>query len=336
MKTALEKRLGAPLDDKLCPAKEYLEKKLAEVEAGEYRAEALTEVVSKDEVDPDALLPVWDSKGNITVKRGASTVGEPQNAESLRRRLTLVRNCLMMIAVKHTNRPELQGDYLDVMEQYKDYILGEYVYGLHARDPEGSTIAVPPWTLVLAYEKAVRKQAMKLATTYGTPIPVALKEAWRDATVKERNFTTALALYSKRPMPFQGGDREHKYQKGEGPPKKGDGKGRRHPKGAVIGRLRGSRSAPIQHKRREMQSEEMQICPCMWGMPLWQAPDVCLHASDKTRCSRHPGYWVKEEADGPLRVRWKEEAELGAPLPADPSQEVRDHPANEGAGHSER
>ena len=231
MKTALEKRLGAPLDDKLCPAKEYLEKKLAEVEAGEYRAEALTEVVSKDEVDPDALLPVWDSKGNITVKRGASTVGEPQNAESLRRRLTLVRNCLMMIAVKHTNRPELQGDYLDVMEQYKDYILGEYVYGLHARDPEGSTIAVPPWTLVLAYEKAVRKQAMKLATTYGTPIPVALKEAWRDATVKERNFTTPLALYSKRPMPFQGGDKEHKYQRGDGPPKKGDGKGKKAPKG---------------------------------------------------------------------------------------------------------
>ena len=28
--------------------------------------------------------------------------------------------CWMMIAGKHTRRPELQGDYLDVVEQYKD------------------------------------------------------------------------------------------------------------------------------------------------------------------------------------------------------------------------
>jgi len=33
--------LGAPLDDKLCPAK-------AKVEAGKYRAEASTEVISMD------------------------------------------------------------------------------------------------------------------------------------------------------------------------------------------------------------------------------------------------------------------------------------------------
>jgi len=46
-------------------------------------------------------MPVWDAKGNIIAKRGATIVREPQIAKSLRRRLILVRNCWMMIAVKH-------------------------------------------------------------------------------------------------------------------------------------------------------------------------------------------------------------------------------------------
>ena len=46
------------LEDKQIPSKEYLEKKLRELENGEFRAEALTEVVSRDEVDPDTLMPV--------------------------------------------------------------------------------------------------------------------------------------------------------------------------------------------------------------------------------------------------------------------------------------
>ena len=93
MKTALEKRLGCSAGWQALSG----EGVLAKVEAGKYRAEALTD---------------------------ATIVQEPQIAKSLRRRLILVRNCWMMIAVKHTRRPELEGDYLDVVEQYKDYILG--------------------------------------------------------------------------------------------------------------------------------------------------------------------------------------------------------------------
>ena len=48
------------LEDKATPAKEYLEKKLQELESGEYQAEVLSEVISRDETDPDVLVPVWD------------------------------------------------------------------------------------------------------------------------------------------------------------------------------------------------------------------------------------------------------------------------------------
>ena len=71
IKHAYAKSYGE-LEDKQIPSKEYLEKKLHELENGEFRAEALTEVVSRDEVDPDTLMPVWDAKGHITVKRGKS------------------------------------------------------------------------------------------------------------------------------------------------------------------------------------------------------------------------------------------------------------------------
>ena len=67
-------KLYGELEDKQIPSKEYLEKKLHELENGGFRAEALTEVVSRDQVDLDALMPVWDAKGHITVKRGNATV----------------------------------------------------------------------------------------------------------------------------------------------------------------------------------------------------------------------------------------------------------------------
>lgn len=227
MRQVLEKKYGL-MDEKVTPAKEYVEKKLAEVEAGEYRAEPLMEVVSKDEVDPDALIPIWDARGKISMKRSITKVQEPGNAEELRRRLTIMRNAMVVVALRHTNRTELQGEYEKVFEDYKNYILGEFVYGLVARDEEGHTFASPPWSLVLSYEHAVRKHAARLVNQEGRNWTVALKEAWKDGTVKERHFTTPLALYAKRPMlPWRNQEQQPppKQQKGTGG-KKGQGRGK--------------------------------------------------------------------------------------------------------------
>ena len=163
----------------------------------------------------------------------SAKVPEPSNAEELRRRLTIMRNALELVALRHTNRQELQGDYVKVFEDYKNYILGEYVRGLVAKDSEGGTVASPPWNLVLSYEHAVRKQAARLVNQDGQTWPTALKMAWRDATVKERNFTTPLALVAKRPAPpwkadMQQPNKQVKTQpkgKGKGKGKKGGGSG---------------------------------------------------------------------------------------------------------------
>ena len=63
---------------------------------------------------------------------------------------------------------------------------------------------------------------MKASVREGTPFPAALREAWRDPTVKERNFVTPLALHAKRPAPNPPSGDYVKYQKGKG--KEGKGK----------------------------------------------------------------------------------------------------------------
>ena len=139
------------MEDKVTPSKEYLEKKLQELEQGEFRAETLTEVVSRDEIDPDVMVPILDSKGNFSVKKGGTTVPLPTGPEQLRRRLTVMQNALLMIRLKHTGREELSDVDRNLFDTYKDYILGDYCYGLTSTDLQGQQIQTPPWSLVLSY-----------------------------------------------------------------------------------------------------------------------------------------------------------------------------------------
>ena len=80
-------------------AKEYIEKKLHELE---------TEVLSRDEIDPETLVPQWDSKGTIVLKKASSKGALPANAEQLRLRLTVRANALLMIQLHHLSRAELK------------------------------------------------------------------------------------------------------------------------------------------------------------------------------------------------------------------------------------
>ena len=100
-----------------------------------------------------------------------------------------------------------------MFEKYKDYLLGDYVYGVRSAEAPGAMI--PPWTLVLGYEHAIRKFANKLVSQEGYKLGEALKKAWKDATIKERHFISPLSLYGKRtaeapPAPPTGAERPGK------------------------------------------------------------------------------------------------------------------------------
>ena len=110
MRQAFAAKFG-DLEDRHIPAKEYIEKKLAELESGEFRAEPLSEVISRDEVDPDTLQTHWDAKGTISIRRGGSKTAMPSGPEQLRLRLTVLHNVLIMIQLRHPGREELKGRY---------------------------------------------------------------------------------------------------------------------------------------------------------------------------------------------------------------------------------
>ncbi len=233
MRQMFAKAFGEP-EDRHIPAKEYIEKKLAELESGEFRAEALSEILSRDEVDPEVLVPHWDAKGHLSVKKGSSSVAMPTGPEQLRLRLTVMHNALAMIKLKHTSRAELADINADLFEKYKDYLLGDYVYGLRSAETAGAMI--PPWTLVLGYEHAIRKFANKLVSQEGYKFGEALKKAWRDATIKERHFISPLSLYGKRaieppPVVPPGFERPGKGAKKGKDGKKGAATGKGLPKG---------------------------------------------------------------------------------------------------------
>ena len=123
MRQAFAAKFGE-LEDKHIPAKEYIEKKLAELESGEFRAEPLMEIISRDEVDPDTLLPHWDAKGTLSLKKGGSKTAMPSGPEQLRLRLTVLQNTLVMIQLRHPVRREVEDVNFALFEKYKEYLLG--------------------------------------------------------------------------------------------------------------------------------------------------------------------------------------------------------------------
>ena len=225
MRVALEARFER-FEDRMVPSRDYLERKLEDVESGEWRAEPLSEAASKEEMEPDVLTPVWDASGKLSVRKQSSSVPLPANPEELRRRLHIFGAAMIMLGLRHTNRPELQGINPNHIHKYLEYLLGEHCYGMVAKNADGHTIATPPWGLIVAYEHAIRKKACSWLNDGTHPtFTQALMAATLDPVVKERNFTTPLALSAARSRPdvlrSDDGDKSKDKKKGSW---KGSGK----------------------------------------------------------------------------------------------------------------
>ena len=176
------------------PAKSYLERRIADLESGDFRQELLTSVVSRDLDEDDSMVQTWDINGQMRLKRSVNSTSVPANPEELRKRLTVMINGLVMISLQHTNREELQGMLPSFRESYCDYLFGEYVWQFIAKDSEGNTVATPNWSLVLQYELAIRKKAYAEVQQSGDRLHVCIRRAWLDPLIKERSFTTPLAI----------------------------------------------------------------------------------------------------------------------------------------------
>jgi len=108
-------------------------------------------------------------------------------------RMAIYGRSWVMAAALHTHRPYLKDASPLLWEKYVAYLLGKFVLGLVSSGPAGSTVSSPSWSAVLHYDVEVRKQTMRnllLGMTMGD----ALQKAMDDPVVRERFFTTPLAL----------------------------------------------------------------------------------------------------------------------------------------------
>eukprot|EP00972_Heterocapsa_arctica_P085646 12622356-Heterocapsa_arctica.AAC.1 len=82
---------------------------------------------------------------------------------------------------------------MQLFYDYTDYLLGDEVYLLHAKDEQGKVVSTPSWGLVLSYDKEIRRAVARKMQS-GIDIDTAFRDAWADPKLHARFFTTPLAV----------------------------------------------------------------------------------------------------------------------------------------------
>ena len=118
----------------------------------------------------------------------------------------------------------------DLFERYKDYILGDFVWGLSSTDLHGNQIQTPPWSLVLSYEQAVSKRSYYLMISEGTVaawISVGTGLEMSSHERKALHYATCPLQQAFLPKPELGRmESQGEGQRRKGLPSKGKSKGK--------------------------------------------------------------------------------------------------------------
>jgi hypothetical protein len=219
MKTSFEAKWWTMEDDEV-PAKSYMEKRLDMIEKSDLRAEPLSEVLAKGEDETDVLRTICDQEGNLKAVKVSTSIAMPASTEELRTRVTLLGMSWLLAGYQQTHRAYLAGLTPQLWQRYLKYLMGKFVLGLVAVGGNGAMVSAPTWSQLLEYEHAIRVEALRLVTG-GMVLAAAMRAAWCDPVVKERHFTTPLALASHRialnPLAtYEPPNKKQKYEKDKG------------------------------------------------------------------------------------------------------------------------
>ena len=180
------------------------------IEDGEYSATPLDEASTKDEADGEStgvLEPTLNREGMFQVKQRAKLkVGLPSSTEELRRRLSILSNAMSFVKLKMSNVVWLKSFAPQVIEDHVKYILGPTVSGQEAHDANGKVVAKPSWPLILSYEYQIRVAAAEIINCEAAGISACFIAARRDRDIKERYFSTPMAVSV---IAVEGGGHDH-------------------------------------------------------------------------------------------------------------------------------
>ena len=187
------KEQGWQLKDAEIPAPSYLEKRSDEIEHGELIVETLAQVISKEHGIEESSSLQLAKDGTLKMKKGLSEAPMPTNPEELRARIKLWGYHWILLKYKFPLQARLQTATLRMFDEYLEYLLGEDVYGLTARNAEGQVVSRPSFLILISYDFRMRKRMTELINE-GSDIKKALEEVVRDMVLRERHFTTPAAM----------------------------------------------------------------------------------------------------------------------------------------------
>ena len=120
----------------------------------------------------------------------------PSTTEEFRRVMRVEANAWLCMSARYKAKPWLHGLVAADVTKFVDFILGDRVYGIQlpSSTTEFGQKVKPDWSIVLAYEYKLRKEAMKLVTQQSKTLSEALHLVTKDADLKEAFFRTPIAL----------------------------------------------------------------------------------------------------------------------------------------------
>ena len=181
------------LEDKVAPSTGTLEQLFEQIEAGEWKNMSLAQFMSREDQDTEPLAATIDKAGTLKVKKGFGEGKPPRSGEELRQRIKLLGHCYIFCQLKFPHRAVLRDISPNLFNKYADYLMGEHVMGLKAKDASGEVVAAPTLELVLSYDYQVRKFMAK-AMNEGSTMIRALEDGMKDTSTKERYFLTPATL----------------------------------------------------------------------------------------------------------------------------------------------
>lgn len=181
------------LEDKVSPAAASLETLFEQVDQGEFKFMMLKEFASREDVEQEAWGAITLSGANLRIKRGGVDTGAPMLPEELRTKIKLVGNHFIFAKIRYPTRRELQDIGPGTFIRFVDYLLGEQVWGLEAKDEADRTVSKPSWKLLLSYQFQLLKAALRLVND-GAKLGDSLEKAAKDINLKERYFLTPMSV----------------------------------------------------------------------------------------------------------------------------------------------
>jgi hypothetical protein len=170
-----------------------LEQIFDQIEHGEWRTTCLIQFLSREDAEVEPMAASIDESGHVKIRNGQGETTEPKSPGQLRQRMKVVAHGYVMASFKYPQKHALQNLWPELFMTYVDFLLGDQVMGLRAKNEDGSIASSPSFALVLSYDHQIRKETMKLMND-GMGMPAALEKARKDVALKERFFVTPASL----------------------------------------------------------------------------------------------------------------------------------------------